>query len=469
VDIILVSLLILQLYYQLTEEQLPLLDHMMELANQIIEKQDHLESRNFRIGFKVHTFWNRLNLHVISDDFYSMAMKRPRHWNSFNTELFMPFQMVHMMLSVQGSIEPMSEERYKELQMQMPLRCNQCDFETNFLLELKAHLFHHWNHKEGEREHKKKLDKITQMIDEAKLDTAVKPAEASELSNQSQPLSENTQIPSQNSRNPFRTPQQQQAQQQADNGYASVNVNGPPVNMMNQQNPNNPFRNTPPLNIQSLNPPQVNRFNYRPVGYKPRGPMPHQGPRANWNSPRFPPNQQQNNFRPPGPNMFQAPPRMNQQGTALYPNQAFVGGGAGPSGQQSGARPKWIPKNPPYQNQQNPNQQFRQNYNSQQSNQNPNQQNRPYLNQQNRQNPRQPNQQNQQPHPNMNPNQVNPQNTTNQNRQNNNQQNRQNTYQQNKNKNKKPANQKNLQNPVGNFQEAQAPPPPNNSKPAETS
>jgi len=78
---------------QLTEAQLPLLDHMMDLANQIIEKQKHLESRNFLIGFKVNTFWNRLNLHVISNDFYSMAMKRISHWNSFNTELFMPFQI----------------------------------------------------------------------------------------------------------------------------------------------------------------------------------------------------------------------------------------------------------------------------------------------------------------------------------------------------------------------------------------
>ncbi|XP_017060822.1 aprataxin-like protein [Drosophila ficusphila] len=425
---------------KITGEQLPLLDHMMELANQIIEKQEHLESVNFRIGFKVHTFWNRLNLHVISDDFYSMAMKRPRHWNSFNTEIFMPFQMVHMMLSLQGSIEPMSEEKFKELQLQRPLRCNQCDFSTELLLDLKAHLYHHWQRKEGEREHKKKMEKIIQKLDEAKLDTPVKPAEPAEVSSQNQPAAESAQLPNQNPRNPFQTPQQLQAQLQAENGY-SQNIYGPPVNMMNLQNPNNPFRNTPSLNIQSMNPPQPNRFNYRPPGYRPRGPMQNQGPRAHWNGPRFPPRQQQNVFRHPG-----ASPPMNFPGAQPYPIHA------GPSGQPNGPRPKWVPQNVGQQNQQYPNQHNQQNSNHQQPNQNRYQPNRPQRynpNQVNRQNP-DPNRQNPQP------NRQNPD------------QNRQNPNNQNQNQNKKAANQKNQQQSSGKPQN-QAPPPANNSKPAGTS
>uniref|UniRef100_B3P0B5 GG23295 n=2 Tax=Drosophila erecta TaxID=7220 RepID=B3P0B5_DROER len=307
---------------QLTEEQLPLLDHMMDLANQVIEKQDHLESRNFRIGFKVHTFWNRLNLHVISDDFYSMAMKRPQHWNSFNTELFLPLQMAHMLLSVQGSIEPIPEERLKELEHQMPLRCNQCDFSTDLLLDLKAHLYHHWLHKEGEREQKKKMDKIIQMLNEPMLDEAAKPKQLSEEPAQTQPVADIAPKRNPTQRKPL-TPHQQQGKQQAQHGYDNL-VYGPPVNIMNQNNPNNPFRNTPPFNIkaQALNPP-------RPMqpGFRSRGPRPFQRPMAPHSGPRFPPSHHQNRFRLPG---YNAPHQPNP----------MVGGQAEPPGQQQGARPK---------------------------------------------------------------------------------------------------------------------------------
>ncbi|KRK02844.1 uncharacterized protein Dyak_GE28076 [Drosophila yakuba] len=326
---------------KLTEEQLPLLDHMMDLANQIIEKQEHLESRNFRIGFKVNTFWNRLNLHVISDDFYSMAMKRPKHWNSFNTELFMPFQMVHMMLSVQGSIEPIPEERHKELQDQKPLRCNQCDFVTDLLLDLKAHLYQHWMRKEGEREQKKKMDKIMEMINETKLDEVAKPEPLPEKPVQAQPVADIARNPNKIPRS-LLTPQQQQGKQQAQGGYVKY-VYRPPVNMMNQNNPNNPFRNTPSLNIQSLNPRQPNNFNYRHPGFGPRGPMPLQGPRASWSGPRFQPNQHQNRFRFPRSNAPCQPNRMAQPGPQQFPKNAPTSGQAGPPGQQQGVRPKWNP------------------------------------------------------------------------------------------------------------------------------
>ncbi|KAH8369287.1 hypothetical protein KR009_007026 [Drosophila setifemur] len=129
---------------QLTADHLPLLDHMMELANEIIERQTHVESRHFRIGFKVHSSWNHLNLHVVSDDFYSMYMKRERHWNGFNTELFLPLQLAHTLLNLHGSIDPISDEKYSELQLQLPMNCNQCDFSTHLMLDLKAHLFSHW-------------------------------------------------------------------------------------------------------------------------------------------------------------------------------------------------------------------------------------------------------------------------------------------------------------------------------------
>lgn len=313
---------------QLTEAQLPLLDHMMDLANQIIEKQTHLESRNFLIGFKVNTFWNRLNLHVISNDFYSMAMKRISHWNSFNTELFMPFQIAYMMLSVQGSIESISEETYNNLQEKTPLRCNQCEFVTNMLLDLKAHLYQHWQRKEDERDQKKKVDKIIQMISETKLDEAeAKPKLLNkEEPIQAQPVAAIAQYPNEHLGKPL-TPQQQPGKQQAQNVY-DKNINGPSVNMMNQNNPNNPFRNTPHLNRQSQKPPHPRSG--------PRGPM------APWTGPRFPCHQQQNRFRPPGFNACRQPYPPYHSGHQQFPNASSVGGGqTGLPGQGQGPRPKW--------------------------------------------------------------------------------------------------------------------------------
>ncbi|XP_043071685.1 aprataxin-like protein [Drosophila grimshawi] len=70
----------------LTPKHLPLLEHMMELANQIIEKEE-LPSSNFRVGFKINPFMNRLNMHVISDDFCSEYMRRINQWNTFNSDL----------------------------------------------------------------------------------------------------------------------------------------------------------------------------------------------------------------------------------------------------------------------------------------------------------------------------------------------------------------------------------------------
>ncbi|XP_034132551.1 aprataxin-like protein [Drosophila guanche] len=230
---------------KLTADHLPLLDHMMDLAVQIIEMQDHLPSRNFRIGFKADPFWDRLNMHVISDDFYSMSMKRIKHWNSFNTELFMPFQQAYIMLSSEGAIEPIPEEESEKLKLQVPLHCNQCDFESPLLLSLKAHLYTHWRSKEHERQIKKETDSIAKLLDEVKLDDNAQPL-ASAISEESQ------------------------------QEVFTENVNGPPVNIMNQANINNPFRGTPPrFGIAAVAPPQRpgNPFGYAPRHQRPGNPF----------------------------------------------------------------------------------------------------------------------------------------------------------------------------------------------------
>lgn len=156
---------------QLTREHLDLLDHMMDLANEIIERQKHLESSNFKVGFKVDAFMKCLTMHVISDDFYSESMRSVKHWNSFNTDLFLTYQAVYALLRLQGYIDPMPDGEAENLRKAMPLKCNQCDFSTDILLSLKGHLFEHWQKRERKFEVQKQVDKLTSLLDEATLDS----------------------------------------------------------------------------------------------------------------------------------------------------------------------------------------------------------------------------------------------------------------------------------------------------------
>ncbi|XP_032597687.2 aprataxin-like protein [Drosophila grimshawi] len=135
----------------LTPKHLPLLEHMMELANQIIEKEE-LPSSNFRVGFKINPFMNRLNMHVISDDFCSEYMRRINQWNTFNSDLFITYQAVYALLLTKGYIEPLSADVIEKLRRATPVHCNQCTFITGNFEKFKAHLDYHWSKREGERE-----------------------------------------------------------------------------------------------------------------------------------------------------------------------------------------------------------------------------------------------------------------------------------------------------------------------------
>ncbi|XP_034664145.1 aprataxin-like protein [Drosophila subobscura] len=351
---------------KLTADHLPLLDHMMDLAVQIMEKQDHVPSRNFRIGFKADPFWDRLNMHVISDDFYSMSMKRIRHWNSFNTELFMPFQQAYIMLSSEGAIEPISEEESEKLKLQVPLHCNQCDFESPLLLSLKAHLYTHWQSKEHERQIKKQTDSIVKLLDEVKLDDNAQPLPSA--------ISEG------------------QSQQEV----STENVYGPPINMMNQANINNPFRGTPPrFGIAAAAPPQrpfVNAPRHqRPGNPFARAPRPQQKVYPYGYAPR--PQLADNHFGPPsrpyGIHRGNMQPRgpMPPRFSTAPANTVFA---------SFNQQPRFAPNNPPNQRPRAP---------KQQQNQRPR-----APNPQQNQGPRAPNpQQNQENPPQLtyNPNQTN--------------------------------------------------------------
>ncbi|XP_064549832.1 aprataxin-like protein isoform X2 [Drosophila montana] len=147
----------------LKREHLALLDHMMDLANEIIEQQP-LPSSNFRVGFKIDAFMNRLNMHVISDDFYSSFMRRIQHWNTFNTDLFITFQAVYALLRVNGSVEPMPADKAEELRMATPIHCNQCSFITDNFSKFKIHLYDHWRKRQNDRLSRMGVANLSQSI-----------------------------------------------------------------------------------------------------------------------------------------------------------------------------------------------------------------------------------------------------------------------------------------------------------------
>ncbi|EDW68113.2 uncharacterized protein Dvir_GJ22722 [Drosophila virilis] len=364
----------------LTREHLPLLDHMMELATQIIEQQKYVPSSYFLVGFKIDPFRNRIAMHVISNDFYSESMRRIQHWNSFNTDVFITYQAVYALLRVQGSIEPMSPERAKALRKTMPLRCNQCDFESQSLVALKTHLFEHWKKREVELKIKQQVDNITRMLDEAKLEVNPKqePVDAPP-----QAINKSTSQINKDSRSPGLQPsyskgatsskpetkiqnwRQNMGQQPAPNSNNHQNAHykkggGGPyhtqqdyINFIPGQNANSKCQ--PPefrqFNQQTANGPRPNynpRMNFQNSGFKrhPNG----QDPRFNINRPNF----SKVNSNNIVPHNGQTRPRFNiEQGSSGrgYPaarhNQTQNNFGSGPSNHPSSVmqvRPSFNPK-----------------------------------------------------------------------------------------------------------------------------
>lgn len=77
--------------YQLTRRDIPLLEEMHLLGTNAIELSRG-RREDFKVGFHMKPSMHRLHLHVLSKDFVSDRLKHKLHWNSFNTDFFMPFE-----------------------------------------------------------------------------------------------------------------------------------------------------------------------------------------------------------------------------------------------------------------------------------------------------------------------------------------------------------------------------------------
>lgn len=135
-----------------------------------IIKLNGRKKEEFKIGYHAEPSLLQLHLHVISMDFHSPTLKTERHWNSFNTKLFIPHQGKTMPYShkyfefktksllffccykfpielmrrifVEGMVLMMDPRLVFTLR-QTPLKCHRCHAKLDTIQDLKSHLMIH--------------------------------------------------------------------------------------------------------------------------------------------------------------------------------------------------------------------------------------------------------------------------------------------------------------------------------------
>ncbi|XP_075146042.1 LOW QUALITY PROTEIN: aprataxin [Haematobia irritans] len=127
--------------FNLNRQHIPLLEEMHLLALNVIEVKGK-KKEHFKIGFHNQPSMHRLHLHVISTDFISECLKTKKHWNSFNTKLFLPYEDLMDQLKKTNEVKRLDSALIKELS-NMDLKCNQCVFIAKNIPTLKQHLLEH--------------------------------------------------------------------------------------------------------------------------------------------------------------------------------------------------------------------------------------------------------------------------------------------------------------------------------------
>ena len=98
---------------------------------------------DFRMGFHAVPSMARLHLHVISQDFDSPCLKNKKHWNSFNTDYFVPWDKVVAQLEADGTFTPADTNLTKEW-LKQDLKCHKCQYKAKNLPDLKKHIKSHY-------------------------------------------------------------------------------------------------------------------------------------------------------------------------------------------------------------------------------------------------------------------------------------------------------------------------------------
>ena len=97
----------------------------------------------FKLGFHAIPSMAQVHMHVISQDFHSPCLKTKKHWNSFNTEYFIPVEKLLELLKNHGTVGSKIRQENKGELLKMDLQCNQCDRKAKNMPDLKSHLEKH--------------------------------------------------------------------------------------------------------------------------------------------------------------------------------------------------------------------------------------------------------------------------------------------------------------------------------------
>ncbi|XP_027740470.1 aprataxin isoform X4 [Empidonax traillii] len=124
-----------------TRDHLELLEHMHTVGQKMIDQCPARESLEFRLGYHAIPSMSQLHLHVISQDFDSLALKTKKHWNSFTTDYFLNSQDVTEMVRSNGKVTVRGD--VSEL-LKLPLRCHCCKQKLSTIPQLKEHIRTHW-------------------------------------------------------------------------------------------------------------------------------------------------------------------------------------------------------------------------------------------------------------------------------------------------------------------------------------
>ena len=118
-------------------EHVGLVEEMQDVGKQVAGR--HSDSQ-FRMGFHAKPSMLHLHLHLISQDFESVALKTKRHWNSFTTDFFLPVENVISELKELGKVE--KKDNLASC-IDLPLACHKCHFKPKNMPELKKHIVTH--------------------------------------------------------------------------------------------------------------------------------------------------------------------------------------------------------------------------------------------------------------------------------------------------------------------------------------
>lgn len=100
-------------------------------------------SSEFKVGIHAHPSMNHLHVHIVSRDMHSDRIKHKKHYNSFNTDFFIPLDDFPLALD-----DPRRQRDYQNANLKKEYKCWRCGkILANKFPQLKAHLeaeFEEW-------------------------------------------------------------------------------------------------------------------------------------------------------------------------------------------------------------------------------------------------------------------------------------------------------------------------------------